>query len=821
MKNYFIDGLKALTKKQRRKENKSKMIWEDLMSKIRNALIIIMLAIIVFAISACERKGALYQNQPPQIQITSYEGVDSLNTAQVANSTIFQQKIYWEAHDSDGVVKNYAFRILKEDGTPYLNEFGDPIGVPGYAVVDEDGWVYHYQPGADESIPLEATTQKTIWTDQVYAVINFPANVDGDSAQVVSLFEVKCIDDRGDENVQPAIRYFKSHSYKPGLNVGSNRGDINGKVVGTGMVLSFTIMDDDPFVDTEADFFLFKLEKRTLNGLVISEADGGYTADQWWSTKYETNKYQYLITLDDFDGTRAALKTNNFLGGAPVDSTYIVAKVIDIAGIVSEEKVIGFAVKEGFYPNTIIYNGQTQNGAASGNNIFLLGQNHFVTYIDGALGQLIPSIMTTEGTHYSTPFFISKDGEYSAVHSNDLRIYMHWGYAKEYDGNSPGNKSVGTVNDEITGQNYFSEIKYYDIRLDGEPYYYAPLPASQYNVIDEDTGKEWLRVPVSQSIAQKTVLTGLAPGVHKIEVRAVDLQDVADKTPSTFIFRLFEMIPASQKEGVLVIDDSPNNSSAPDDLLDGYYSKEGFFAGYDGIVDVLDRSELESTVWINLHWSKDVLCPSDLQHYKTVVYYADSPNEGNNFWKEYDVLNLYLRNGGNMIVSGGKNLSTNVQTNLVNQSFPILQTYFGIPMQKTAIAVVESNGEQASFLNLQYFLGANADPASGFNQQIDLQLPSFYNLVNMHNALGPVAYFKESSLLTGTDVIYRFICREPEDEPNRPSQAEFDFYTGQPVGLRRITANSKCYIFGFPLSYMVVDQVNALMIDILNEIDGE
>jgi len=91
------------------------------MSKFRNALILITaLAIIVFAFTACGRKGDPFNNELPTIAITSYEGSDTLNT----EALLFQQKIYWEAHDTDGVVDKYAFAVVDENLAAFTDDDG-------------------------------------------------------------------------------------------------------------------------------------------------------------------------------------------------------------------------------------------------------------------------------------------------------------------------------------------------------------------------------------------------------------------------------------------------------------------------------------------------------------------------------------------------------------------------------------------------------------------------------------------------------------------------------------------------------------------------
>ncbi|MCK4312193.1 MAG: hypothetical protein KAW88_05610 [Candidatus Cloacimonetes bacterium] len=805
------------------------------MFRLKKTMILLTtLTVIILIIGACGRKGSTYLNKKPIIRITSYEGVIEPTEIDSVNPVSFRQKIYWEASDEDGVIDSYAFRVVDENLQPLKDNEGNTIGTPGYEIVDEDGWVYHYKAGADETIPLEITEAKHIWTNQVYAVINFPANEDGDSTDVTSVFEVKCRDNRWEECEITAKKYFHVNSEEPKCTVGSTKGDINGKTIGTGVIFSFNIIDEDQFVGSIPDYFKFKLERKDLAGNLIPESEGGYP-DAIWSTEYESNVQEYLTTLDDFDGTRAALILNNIVNSVPQDSTYLTAWAIDLAGIVSEPKIISFIVKEGFYPSTLIYNGVRQQGVDCGNDTFVLGTNHFVTYIDEALGRLIPSVMTSEGPHYSTPFWYDKDENYIAISSNDLKVYMKWGYDGEYEGNSRQGKKVSKVLDEQTGQPYFTEITYFDLRLDGEAYCYAPLPASEYNIIDEDTGKEWLRVPMGHEISQETILTGLQAGTHRFEVRAVDLQYVGDETPTEFVFKIIEPIPAEEKEGILVIDDAlADVNNCPEEYVDSLYSKE-FFADYNGRVDQLDRDELKNTIWIEqLHFSKDVFSPTDLEPYKIVVYHFDSPTGGTpgtcNIPKEYDVLNLYLRGGGNLIISGGSNLKVDALRDFRIFGFPFLDRYFGIQgKEEESIKYFEKDGTtpySSVFWTVPYFI--KATPDNGFTGDVELQIPSFNTRVNWQEilqipveSLGPVAFFDEALLINEPTVIYRLGCKPAGDGLLDPSQYEYDLYNGQPIGLRKETGESKCYIFGFPLAYMVPDQVRLLMNQIIEEIEME
>ncbi len=790
------------------------------MSKIRNALVfVIALMIITTAFTACGRKGNPFTNIPPVIQITSYEGVDSLAAAQTEDAILFQQKIFWEAHDPDGIVEKYAFRVVDENFEPYTDSDGNVIGTPGYSVVDEDGWVYHYPPGADESIPLEESDQKTIWTDQVYAVINFPANVNGDSSEVVSVFEVKCVDDVGEES-EPANKYFKASSEIPSCNISSSKGDINGATIGTGIVFTFNIIDEDQFVGSIPDYFEFKFEKRDLLGNLV-DGEEGYP-DTWWSTKGRANVGSYFVWIEGDGITEPKLMLNNIENGVVQDSTYILARAIDLAGIVSEPDTVAFVVKEGFYPNTIIYNGIKQSGADNINDIVVLGSNHYVTR--NPKMKIIPSVLTPTGTRYSVPFWVDKEGDYSCIHSNDLKIYMHWGYQGEYEQNDPDQRQEGKVLDEMTAKQYFSSIKYYDLRLDGEPYYYAPLPASEYNYLDPVTGKEWLRVPVASSISQEAVISGLAPGVHRFEVRAVDMQNEPDKTPSEFVFKIVEAIPASQKEGILVLNNTTTNATwAPAAIIDSLYSHEGFFADYPGTVDRLNRKWLYDNVYVSRNYTNDVFSPTDLQQYKTVIYHADY-YVNIEFDLEINSLDLYLQGGGNLIISGCSNLSTPLHPKLRNNSFSILQKYFGIEyLQEDAL--IHFSDKIWSVLPYRSYFEKAVTNNPAYNDVV-ISTDNFYSQVTLPGfdptTLATVTYFPQQYLNPQTtEVIYTFGCKAPGDDPLDPSDAEYAYYSAQPVAIKNTTAyNNKCYLFGFPLSYMDYDDASEMLINIiLNEIE--
>nr|HPR17271.1 hypothetical protein [Candidatus Cloacimonadota bacterium] len=430
-----------------------------------------------------------------------------------------------------------------------------------------------------------------------------------------------------------------------------------------------------------------------------------------------------------------------------------------------------------------------------------------------------PSVTTLTGTHYALPFWIDKDGNYTCIHSNDLKVYMHWGYRGEFEGNDPDAKAMAKVYDELTSSNYYSEIKYYDLRLDGEPYVYAPLPAAQYNFMDEDTGKEWLRVPVASTISQEVTLSGLEPGNHRFEVRAVDLQNEPDKTPSEFLFKIVSSVPALEKEGILVVDNTPHNQSwAPETITDSLYSELGFLADYTGTIDILDRKWLYDNVYVNRNYTSDVLSPTDLQKYKTIIYHADF-YENMNLQSEANALDIYFQGGGNLIISGCANLSA-MRSGLQNNGSSFLQKYFGIDYMEDD-AIVAFKGAMMPF-NPSYFKKAVAHNSS--YSDITLDPDGFYSQITLPNfdstALGPISYFPLDNLSINTEVLFTFGCKDPGDGLYDPSNQEYTFYSQQPVAIKSVNSNNnKCFMFGFPLSYMDEEAVSDMLMQIINDIE--
>jgi hypothetical protein len=789
------------------------------MFKKTNVIYFILISVALFLIlTSCDgRKGTLNANSQPQIMITDYFGVDSLN--QIEEPLLFQQTIQWSSYDEDGVVEGYAFRVL--------NENEEPITTPGYDVIDEDGWVKFYASNANINIPLDQSTQTTIWIDQSYATVNFPAaDANGDSANIISIFEVKCIDNSEEES-NIARKYFQAYSTIPTVFAESTKGPINGETISTAIIFKFTMLDDDPYVGSIPYYFKYKLEKRDLDNNIIPESNGGY-ADEWLSTLGLPDIEQVLHS----GLTGNPLIPNTLINEVPQDSTFLRTKAVDAALIESEEQEISFIVKEGFYPGTVIYYGE---GAGNKNGIYALGTHHFASYLDPNLSDVLPSVITSDGAHHATAFWFNGESKYTAIGSDDFKIYMRWGYNGEYDDNNPQGKRADETLDELTNQTYYCEIVGYDIRLDGEPYYYPPIPAiGDFLQIDDD-GKEWLRISAYCAIGQTTTVTltsfgGVLDnmyGEHTFEVRAIDLQGEVDQTPHEFTFTIASPVPKAEKTGVLIIDNEVDTETlispgpSPGALIDSLYTY--FISGYvteHGYIDRFERYNLyQDNTILDLHYGKSIIAPSDIQQYKAIIYHSDDGTTPCHFYLEYEALKIYLLQGGHLILSGGATLKT-VQIECISNAFPILDDYFGIPI---------NNSEAIGQVSLDYtinpfFIGAISQ---GSYNDFDLQLPSFNPKITNSvapilsvNGLGPVAYFVDYD----AEVIYRYKCKDVGEDPPGcpyhivPTQEEYDMYNDLPVALKKVNSNNTCYIFGFPLSYMIPDDVKSMMTEILNDL---
>jgi hypothetical protein len=768
-------------------------------------------------VTGCGKKGSLNPLERPEIFITSYEGVE--DTEDIAEEPyLFQKRIYWRGESKGGTVEGYAYRVLDADNVP--------IRTPK-TLIDADGWIYHYKPGADQSIPLTNPDVRTIWTNKVFDVINFPASVDGDSSNVVSIFEVKCKDNYDQESLT-AKRYFNVTGSPPDFDVifagrffplkaaslDLPENERIYKTVGLGFDVSFLFTEHTPYTPSVPNYYMFRLEKRNVvTGELIpgseKPADG-----TWYDTSQQKNVSSLWLTMEgdnqeDFagrDDVFFVLNPDEFENNnpsSPKTRTHLIAKAVSLGNIHSPNQTAQFSVYENFEPSALVYERRT----------VVLGRNHFTTFQDDSLQRPLPeqqSPVPGEGTQYGTPFFLDKDGDLAALYSPDLKIYLRWGWKGQFDNNDPDQGFINEVHDNVTSIDYLATVKAFDLRLDGDFYNYPPLvqdPDKDY-IFEDPDGTKWLRVPRFHPIDTRALLTDVTPGEHHFVVRVLDSQNKTSP-PVDFSFYIKERIPEDQKEGILIVADEVYAGALGyiNEATNTFY--DYIVSEYSGPVETLNRNWLKNNVWDpRLHYGRNVVSPTDLESYRLVIWHCDFPTDvgaSTNFHEDFDTINLFMRGNGNMLLSAGQNLR-NIHTQSRDQGFYnfLFERYFGIPFQE-ADAILRLS---QAFTSNPYFIGADNAPGSPLNLPgIDLNL-QFHPILPSQGGLGPVAYFN-FDLIDDPNVETIYTMRTTEAGAA---------YEGEPVAIRRITDNNKTYMFGFPLSYMDQDQVKGMLNLIIDDI---
>ncbi len=778
---------------------------------------------VLLALTACGVDGDYKSNKAPQISITSWEGAENESAAQDLDSLVFQQKIYWNATDEDGTIAGVAYRILDENG--------DPIATPGNSVIDEIGelesityegeelvgWVVHYKTGADENIPLSSDlAKKTIWSQEKYATINFPANEDGQPAVKISSFEVISIDNRGDVS-NLARKSFKAVSSVPTCILSTSRGNPDGKQVGTGLFITFAMSTTigDPLSVPGADYYEYKVEKyiydEDADSLDVPEL---FEAGEWVST----TSREVLLTKNtspslspDFDGIDTDAQQLTF--------TRVTAHAYNYAGVKSNDSIIEFAVKEGFHPNTVIYPQKTYG----------LGDNHYIDYVNSEDQENYPYILKDGAIPiiYATKLFTNQLGENIAVNSVNFKLYAKWGYYGQYGNritttsgaiatvysDSPYDDEIARVLNEADNKDYYSEIVAYDIRFDDEPFDFFALSQDPENIVTHEDGTQWLRVPKNSvwSISKGLELGNLENGMHKLEISAVDLQYEYDPTPAVFEFNLVENVPASEREGVMVLGASSFPTwSTTQVYADSVYQE--VLSGFSG-VEFFSRNEINAATGLSINACN--LSYSDLQNYKTIIYREEIV--GNTYFADdYDALKLYVNSGGNIILSAAGNLKS-INDVMVNRNRSMFTSYFGINFSKTAINVVPSGKYY-----FDKFMPTSEISSLPNLPELDVYLGHSHNfLVYQRNAIADVSYFAENYAFPDdpfAKVIYNSDIKTVGEDTWAPtSEEEYNLYNNIPLAVGKVTTQNKCFAFGFPLSFMEKTELVQLFNEILND----
>ncbi|MDI9530055.1 MAG: hypothetical protein QM233_09030 [Candidatus Cloacimonadota bacterium] len=803
-------------------------------------IILIAMGLALLLLSGCGKSGNRFANQAPTIKITSYEGADDSDLLSPYADSVFafQQKIYWHATDPDGVITGFAYRVSRvyRDNSGAITRIV-PIATPGNDSIDDGqltpsnvletlgtGWVLHTSG--------DNPTQ-SIWTTQKYATINFPAaDTLGNPEVIESLFEVIAIDNRGDiTKADPrysnpprseAWRSFNAQSVPPECIVSTTKGNPNGKDVGSGLRLMFSMRSEDPFISPIPSKFKFAIVKSDPTGVHNNTQDIVWhdTATSLNDTKIE----EFLLTRH----TTPSLTYDYDEGGTePQTKTKIYAVAFDMAGVASAvPDSIYFAVKPGFRPKTITYH----------QRIYALGDHHYIDYVDGETLEILPFTIIGGVQRFATFFYVDSDSTNSAVHSQNLKVWLRWGWSGEYGKisgnvieftNNPFDKKMDAVLDGETGENYYSELTHFHLRLDGQPYNYAPLAGDETAHVTDPNGDRWLRIPINSPLGQTLVLTSLQPGTHTFQVRCEDLQGEVDLQPAEFTFNVAQYIPPASRNGILIIDDDEHhNAYSPDDIVQAKY--ESMLADYTGPKVFMKRHYGSGAVQPGeFHTDKRYrqLSPSELMKYKLVIYHNDNPSKSGELKLENDGITQYLIDGGNMLISHTSQLSA-VLTAFSSVAQRTFLHYMNVPYRNDSSVVISSSLQVRPFFQAAIGQNVNSVPFPDINLQFNANgvgEPSFNQIVELKDGLSAVTYFPLMDMpgyeSYKANVIYRMRIKNVGTPPDFPANDdEYNKYNNKAVGFRKVNPNgARCYLLGFPLSYMREADARALMNRVISD----
>lgn len=847
---------------------------------------------LMLVVTACGVSGDYKDNKPPTISITSYEGVvPTSDEAENSELLSFQQKIFWNAQDVDGFVTGYAYRILDKEGNPIsgtpeneaISSASVVEGNPNMVVFDKGGikingemtygWIIHHPEGSDVNQDLTLPgSDKTVWVDNQYAVINFPANVnngeiadeDGDGwpEGLVSAFQIVCIDNRGAVSSKIATKNYKVYSSKSHVSISTSKGDPTktaeitipdgttdpetgeikdliykvkrfglGKTVGTGLSLNINMFKaketDTASKEQRANFnvnnfgvegydhFEIRVQRYVIDR--IEEVPSGFyggTVDSVFATPIDEGSTDWKVIPDNYNPKNIIVTkrssliqlTPDFDGDNQTHFTQILVRGYNLAGVVSDENYIEFACKDGYFPQTLIYDQKK----------YALGANHYIDYPNASELENYPYDDSGEIFKTATRLLPNAEGIPSVVWSEDLTVYCNWGYHGQYGkredsgvvivSDNPYDDKVNILKSEVGDINYYSEVVGYDLRFDDAPYDYYAFNGNREErpVFDHDTleptgeSKTWTFVPMSSKwpISSKgMIMHNIAPGMHKLEVSAVDLQNEYDRTPMTFEFEVVAPTPKAEKSGVLVIDATSYPNSA--NLLKDKTNEVMEYA-FSDVSEVTFVNRAHKAEQYSLNINNCLFSFADLDKYKYVVYHEQDGNGSDKgFVNDQDALKLYLSNGGNLVIMSRASLFASVEF-AYNNNRNTFEKYFGIKT-KDMVPVV-SLTTTTTLGNV--VVGATSQSEVYPNLTIDdfEEIKTYDRIVHYYKGIN-CDIIKEEALMPGTEVLYRAVAKNVEDVQSAAYPDVFENISNKACGITYKTENNECSIISFPLVY--------------------
>ncbi|MBP7309784.1 MAG: hypothetical protein KA984_00670, partial [Candidatus Cloacimonetes bacterium] len=453
---------------------------------------------------------------------------------------------------------------------------------------------------------------------------------------------------------------------------------------------------------------------------------------------------------------------------------------------------VHFRAQDGFIPQALIY---SQTAAA-------LGEKHFSIVDDDLMYQneLIPR----SGTNRNRRLWQGDNG-LEAIWSPDLKLHLQWGYFGQYGNttasgiavitNNPWDPELNICADVQTHNDYYSRVEYFDLRWDN-----APFPSQSYfvnpRVVTHQDGSTWLRIKNYNQQSRHHTFSGLLSGTHQLKVCAVDLQNVISD-PAILQIDLLPYKPYDQRSGLLIVDDSANNASSPDAIVDNFYN--AVIPANFGPVQSIDISSLDP--------DDSPLSPIMMQNYLGIIWHTDSPNVNPKLSSYADALNIYLGNSGHLVLSGTHKLAGVFDAWDASPVF--LQSNFGITGEDNYGTL------SASLVQNTYFIKAEG---TSYLPDLDLEIENAINpIIEIKEGLSSVTYFNPGMQ---TENLYQFGCKPVTAGQDPPTQDEYDFYSSKYVGYLHCRADAEIAVFGFPLSYMEQQDVASAMQSLLLQMIG-
>lgn len=639
--------------------------------------------------------------------------------------------------------------------------------LPEGIYTDDEGWLYFLAPGYNNAALLsQPGTHRSVWTSSHNISMDF-ASANAKISNLVNRVEIRIKKPSGEiSHLESPFKSDRLISSRIVVPFGF------GDTTGTGIEFKLQEFTNNIFVDGMfAHHFMYRLNRLDSEFQVINFGE--------WHSSIDCPDIRSVI-LNGYTNPSITITPGNYT----VFESYVVSRLgVEESSVNS----VVFRPVSGNKPKAIVFP----------STIVGLGQYHQSFSYEPASMAFYSQIEPSEQNGYNSPLWGS-GSDYYAINSNDFKLHLRWGYSGQYNNDDPFTAPANICLNE-QGLPYYSKIVAYDLRWNGAPFPTQP-GFFEPEVVSHSDGSSWLRVKNIIDASRRVVLQQLPNGTHNFQVCAVDIQNVYSN-PTSINITLSAYKPPSQRNGILIIDDSIHStSSSPEPYVDAFYN--AVVPNTWGNVVNFDLAELSA--------EKLPQGSFMLQNYKAVVWHSDNPSNSGKLKYNYTALRFYLSHGGNMLISGTSKLLQELQA-LYNTDSGFTSQYMGINVDPTELG----GSLGTSITNNPYFYQAIGQNG---NSNIDLETTtSFNSIVNSRKGIGAVTYFNPGA---GLNYIHRFGCKTPGMDSYSPTQAQYELYSSKYVAYKHSYNGANVVVFGFPLSYMEQADVTSSMQTIIGNILG-